>query len=68
MDLQSKFNKGVDGVEPFLLLPVQDMLFLESECIPLNVLAITQSVALPDVFEGVQLVMTEAQMIHPKVD
>ena len=44
------------------------MFLLESECIPLNVLAITQSVALSDVFEGVQLVMTEAQMIHPKVD
>ena len=68
MDLQSEFDKGVDGVEPFLLLPVQDMLLLESECIPLNVLAITQSVALSDVFEGAQLVMTEAQMIHPKVD
>ena len=68
MDLQSKFDKGVYGVEPFLFLPVQNMLLLESECISLNVLAITQSVALPNVFKGVQLVVTEAQVIHPEVD
>ena len=44
------------------------MLFLESECIPLYVLAVTQPVALPDVFKGVQLVVGETQMIHPEVD
>jgi hypothetical protein len=68
VDLQSEFNERVDGVEPFLLLPVQNMLLLESECIPLYVLAVTQPVALPDVFKGVQLVVAETQMIHPEVD
>jgi hypothetical protein len=68
MDLQSKFNKGVDGVESFLLLPVQYMLLLKSQCIPLNVLAVTQPVALPDVFKGVQLVVSETQVIHSEVD
>ena len=43
------------------------MLFLESQCISLYVLAITQPVALPDVFEGVQLVMTEAKVVHAEV-
>ena len=50
-----------------LLLPVQNMLFLKSESIPLNILAVTQPVALSDVFEGVQLVVAEAQVVHPKV-
>ena len=60
MNLQCEFDKGVDSVVSLLLFPVQNMLFLESECISLYVLAVTQPVALPDVFEGVQLVMTEA--------
>jgi hypothetical protein len=68
VDLQSEFNERVDGVVPLLLLPVQNVLFLESECIPLYVLAVTQPVALPDVFKGVQLVVAEAQVIHSEVD
>ena len=68
MDLQSKFDERVDGVEPFLFLPVQNMFLLESQCIPLNVLAVTQSVALPNVFKGVQLVVAETQVIHSEVD
>ena len=53
---------------PFLLLPVQNMLLLESECILLYILAVTQPVALPNVFKGVQLVVAETQMIHSEVD
>ena len=60
MDLQCKFDKGVDSIVSLLLFPVEDVFLLESECIPLYVLAVTQSVALPNVFEGVQLVMAEA--------
>ena len=67
MDLQSKFDERVDGVVPLLLLPVQNMFLLESECIPLYVLAVTQPVALTDVFKGVQLVMTEAQVVNSEV-
>jgi hypothetical protein len=67
MDLQSKLCKGVDSLVSLLLLPVKNMLFLESESIPLYVLAITQSIALTNVFQGVQLVMTEAQVVHSKV-
>ena len=44
------------------------MLLLESECIPLYVLAVTQPVALPDVLKGVQLVVAETQVVHPEVD
>ena len=44
------------------------MFLLESECISLNVLAVTQPVALPDVFKGVQLVVSETQVIHSEVD
>ena len=44
------------------------MLLLESECIPLYILAVTQLVALPNVFKCVQLVVGEAQMIHSEVD
>ena len=44
------------------------MLLLKSECIPLYVLAVTQPVALPNVFKCVQLVVGEAQMIHSEVD
>ena len=68
MDLKSEFNKRVNSVASLLLLPVQNMLLFKSHCIPLYVLAVTQSVALPNVFKGVQLVVTEAQMIHPEVD
>ena len=68
MDLYSEFNKRVDGVASLVLLPVQNMLLLESECIPLYVLAVTQPVALPNVFKGVQLVVAETQMIHSEVD
>ena len=60
MDLQCKFDKGVDSIVSLFLLPIEDVFFLESKSIPLYVLAVTQPVALPDVFEGVQLVMTEA--------
>ena len=52
---------------PLLLLPVENVFFLESESIPLYVLAVAQPVALTDVFKGVQLVMTEAQVVHSKV-
>ena len=68
MDLQREFDERVDGVEPLLLLPVQDVLLLESERVPLDALAVAQPVALPDVFKSVQLVVSETQMIHPKVD
>ena len=68
MDLQCKFDKGVDSDVSLLLLPVKNMLFLESESIPLYVLAVTQPVALPNVFKGVQLVVAETQMIHSEVD
>ena len=68
VDLQSEFDERVDGVEPLLLLPVQDVLLLESESIPLYVLAVAQPVALPDVFKGVQLVVAETQVIHTEVD
>ena len=67
MNLQCDFDKGVDSVVSLLLLPVQNMLFLKSESIPLNILAVTQPVALSDVFEGVQLVVAEAQVVHAKV-
>ena len=67
MDLQSKLCKGVDSLVSLLLLPVKNMLFLESESIPLYVLAVTQPVALADVFKSVQLVVTEAQVVHSKV-
>jgi hypothetical protein len=67
MYLQCEFNEGVNGVEPFLLLPVKNMLFLESESIPLYILAVNQPVTLLDVFEGVQLVVAEAQVVHSKV-
>ena len=67
MDLQSKLCKGVDSIVSLLLLPVENEFFLESESIPLYVLAVTQSVALTDVFKGVHLVMTEAQVVHSKV-
>ena len=50
-----------------LLLPVKNMLFLESESIPLYILAVNQPVAFPDMFEGVQLVVAEAQVVHSKV-
>ena len=68
MYLQFKFDKGVDSVVSLILLPVKDMFFLESESISLYVLAVTQPVALPDVFKSVQHVVSETQMIHPKVD
>ena len=68
MNLQCKFNKRVDGVVSLPLLPVKNVFFLESECIPLNVLAIAQHVTLPNVFKGVQLVVTEAHVIHSEVD
>ena len=68
MDLQCKLDKGVDSIVSLILLPVENVFSLESKGIPLYVLAVTQPVALPDVFEGVQLVMTEAQVIHPEVD
>ena len=51
-----------------LLLPVKDMFFLESESIPLCVLAVTQPFALTDVFKSVQLVVAETQVVHPEVD
>ena len=51
-----------------LLLPFKNVFFLESECIPLYVLAITQLFALPFVFEGVQFVVAEAQVVHSEVD
>ena len=67
MDLQCKLYKGVDSIVSLLLFPVQDVFFLESESIPLYVLAVTQSIALTNVFQGVQLVMTEAKVVHAKV-
>ena len=67
MDLQCKFDKGVDSIVSLLLFPVEDVFFLESESIPLYILAVTQLVALPNVFKGVQLVMAEAQVIHIEV-
>ena len=67
MDIQCKLDKGVDSIVSLLLLPVKNMLFLESESIPLYVLAITQPVALTDVFKSVQLVVAEAQVVHSKV-
>ena len=68
MNLKLEFDERVGGVVSLLLLPVQNVFSLESKGIPLYVLAVTQPVALPDMFEGVQLVMTEAQVIHPEVD
>ena len=50
-----------------LLVSVKDVFLLESESIPLYVLAVTQPVALPDVFEGLQLVIAEAQVVHAEV-
>ena len=67
MNLQRELDKGVDSIMPLLLFPVENVFFLKSESIPLYVLAVTQSVALTDVFKGVQLVMTEAQVVHSKV-
>ena len=67
MDLKREFDKGVDSVVSLLLLPVKNMLFLKSKSIPLNILAVTQPVALPDMFEGVQLVVAKAQVVHSKV-
>ena len=67
MDLQCELDKGVYSVVSLLLLPVENVFFLKSESIPLYVLAITQSIALTNVFQGVQLVMTEAQVVHSKV-
>ena len=52
---------------PLLLFPVENVFFLKSESIPLYVLAVAQSIALTDMFKGVQLVMTEAQVVHSKV-
>ena len=60
MDLQCELDKGVYSVVSLLLLPVENVFFLESESIPLYVLAVTQLVTLPDVLEGVQLVVAEA--------
>ena len=68
MDLQCKLGKGVDSFVSLLLLPVENVFFLESESIPLYVLAVTQPVALTNVFKSVQLVMTETQVVHPEVD
>ena len=67
MDLQCELGKGVDSLVSLLLLPVKNMLFLESESIPLYVLAVIQPVALTDVFKSVQLVVAEAQVVHSKV-
>ena len=67
MDLQCELDKGVYSIVSLLLFPVENVFFLESESIPLYVLAVTQSVALTDVFKGVQLVVAEAQMIHTEV-
>ena len=67
MDLQCELDKGVYSIVSLLLLPVENVFFLESESIPLYVLAVTQFIALTDVFKGVQLVMTEAQVVHSKV-
>ena len=67
MDLQCKLGECVDSVVSLLLLPVEYVFLLESESIPLYVLAITQPIALANVFKGVQLVMTEAQVVHSKV-
>jgi hypothetical protein len=67
MDLQCKLDKGVDSIVSLFLLPVENVFFLESESIPLYVLAVTQSIALTNVFKGVQLVVTEAQVVHSKV-
>ena len=58
MNLQCELDKGAYGIMPLLLFPVENVFFLESESIPLYVLAVTQSIALTDVFKGVQLVMT----------
>jgi hypothetical protein len=52
---------------PLLLFPVENVFFFKSESIPLYVLAVTQPVALADVFKSVQLVVTEAQVVHSKV-
>ena len=51
-----------------LLLPVEDVFFLESESISLYVLAVAQSIAFTDVFKGVQLVVAEAQVVLPEVN
>ena len=67
MDLQCKLDKGVDSIVSLLLLPVENVFFLESESIPLYVLAVAQFIALTDVFKGVQLVVAEAQVVHSKV-
>ena len=67
MDLQCKFDKGVDSVVSLLLFPFEDVFFPESESIPLYVLAVAQLFALPNVFKGVQLVMAEAQVVHAEV-
>ena len=67
MDLQCELDKGAYSIMPLLLFPVENVFFLKSESIPLYVLAVTQPVALTDVFKSVQLVMTEAQVVHSKV-
>ena len=67
MDLQCELDKGVYSVVSLLLLPVENVFFLESESIPLYVLTVTQPVALADVFKSVQLVVAEAQVVHSKV-
>ena len=67
MDLQRELNKGAYSIMPLLLFPVENVFFLKSESILLYVLAVTQPVALTNVFKSVQLVMTEAQVVHSKV-
>jgi hypothetical protein len=67
MDLQCELDKGAYGIMPLLLFPVENVFFLKSESIPLYVLAVAQPVALTYVFQGVQLVVTEAQVVHSKV-
>ena len=57
MDLQCQLYIGVDSIVSLLLLPVEYVFLLESESIPLYVLAITQPIALTNVFQGVQLVV-----------
>ena len=50
MDLQRELDKGAYSIMPLLLFPVENVFFLKSESIPLYVLAVTQPVALTDVF------------------
>ena len=67
MDLQCELDKGAYSIMPLLFFPVENVFFLESESIPLYVLAVAQFIALTDVFKGVQLVVAEAQVVHSKV-